>query len=336
MELDHRKKSFSALHSKLERLSISDKNELFHKAYIHNPWFTFDNLELAWKGILELLEPQKVAAWLDQYDATRSDAKNVGVIMAGNIPMVGFHDFLCVLLSGNKLQAKLSSQDKYLIPFIAECLIDIEPRWESYIEFTDNMKGVDALIATGSDNSARYFHYYFKDIPHIIRQNRTSVSIVDDNTTTDQLEGLGDDIFTYFGMGCRNVSHIFLPKGYDLGKLDSAWKKWQDLMDHHKYANNYFYNKSILQVRQAPYFDFGYVLLEENKDWVSPTSLLYLEFYDKLPEVKQRINQNENKTQCTVANPEVFDRAVPYGKAQFPQVDDYADNVDTMAFLTNI
>jgi hypothetical protein len=241
--------------------------------------------------------------------------------MAGNIPLVGFHDLLCVLISGHRLSAKLSSQDSVLMRYVVEKLVAIEPRFKDYISFVERMNDADAVIATGSDNTARYFEYYFRNIPHIIRKNRSSCAILRGTETNEQLIALGKDVFSYFGLGCRNVSKLFVPKDYDFKRLLDLWQPYHDVFNHHKYVNNYDYNKSILLVNRTPHLDNGFVLITENKALVSPISVVYYEVGEPDP--------SSDKIQCVVSA-----EHVPFGKTQEPELTDYADRVDTLKFLT--
>lgn len=258
----------------------------------------------------------------------------VGVVMAGNIPLVGFHDLLTVLLAGHRLVAKPSSQDIFLIRYVIDQLVKIEPRFGERIELQDKLNKVEAVIATGSDNTARYFEYYFRNIPHLIRKNRSSCAVLTGEEPASDLELLGLDIFSFYGLGCRNVSKIFIPSGYDVTALFKHWAAYEKVIHHHKYANNYDYNKSILLVNRTPFLDSGFVLLTENKGTVSPIAVLYYERYEHLDTVRDSIRESTSKIQCIVGDRVPGIQAVPFGKAQYPELDDYADSVDTMKFLT--
>ncbi len=338
MDFIKRVESFLSLAKRLKELDQIDKEELFEKARIHNPWFTLPNIHLAFDGLLRLLDETKMKEWIDDYSElpTYNRVHTVGVVMAGNIPMVGIHDFICVLLSGHRLQAKLSSNDQILIPFIAQQLIDIEPGFGDRIQFVERLKSYDAIIATGSDNSARYFEYYFSKVPHIIRKNRTSVAVLNGEESDDQLKALSDDVFQYFGLGCRNVSKIYLPHTQDVRAVIPHLEHYNHLIDHHKYANNYFYSKSIFAVDQSPHLDNGFVLFQETDRLVSPIAVLYYAHYQEVSQLQSELNQQSEKIQCIVSDMDSIGNALPFGQAQSPGILDYADNIDTMKFLLSL
>lgn len=256
-------------------------------------------------------------------------------MLAGNIPLVGFHDLLSVLISGHHVQLKLSSKDSKLIQYLIKHLIWLEPAFEKIIKIKENkLENFDAVIATGSDNSARYFEYYFGKYPNIIRKNRSSCVILNGNESEEEMEALGEDIFSYFGLGCRNVSKAFVPKGYDLAKILSRWESYKEIIHHHKYCNNYDYQKSILLVNLIPFLDNGFILLQENEKLVSPISVLFYEYYTDQEDLEIKLNINKEKIQCIVGSNSLA--TVPFGGAQYPEVWDYADNVDTLTFLEKL
>jgi hypothetical protein len=321
-----------------KRIGNFDKESLeqvFENAYHKNPWFTKENIQLSLAGLKNYLKEETLTNWLNKYDFSQTSPKKLGVVMAGNIPMVGIHDMICVLFSGHVLHAKLSSQDDVLIQFIAEQLIEIEPELKNRINFVERLKNIDAVIATGSDNTARYFQYYFSNIPHIIRRNRTSVAILDGNETDNDLKGLGLDVFSYYGLGCRNVSKIFLPSTYDPATLFEHWGDFEYIADHNKYHNNYHYQRSIMLVDQAPYLDCGFCLMVKSEALVSPISVIYFEFYENLIDLKAELSNHAEKIQCVVTNLD-WPAKIKFGKAQMPNIDDFADNIDTMQFLANL
>jgi hypothetical protein len=256
--------------------------------------------------------------------------KKVGIVMAGNVPLVGFHDFLCVFLSGHSAFIKPSSKDETLIKHLAQKLIEWDESLNSLIQFSDMLKGCDAYIATGSNNTSRYFEYYFKKYPHIIRKNRTSIAILSGNETKDELEKLADDIFQYFGLGCRNVTKLYIPAGYDFIPLLEAFKKYNYLIDHNKYKNNYDYNLAILLLNNRYYMTNGSILLVEDNSLFSPISQLNYEFYSDLEKLQKKLHDNE-AIQCMVS-----DENTGFGKAQQPFILDFADGIDTMAFLNEL
>lgn len=306
-------------------------NDLILKSKIKNPWFTEDNIRKSISGIVFMLQKDEIENWLSKYNLEESKEKNVGVIMAGNIPLVGFHDFLCVLISGNKIKAKLSSEDNLLLPFISKILINLDERFEGKIEFIQQLKEYDAVIATGSDNSARYFESYFSKVPHIIRRNRTSVAIISGKETKEELSAFAEDVFLYFGKGCRNVTKILVPKGYDLDNLFNAFYPYKEIVNHNKYANNYDYNKAIYLMNQTELIENGFLLLKEDETLYSPLSVLNYHYYNDSNEVNSYLEKNKENIQCVVGL-----EYIPFGKAQSPSISDYADGVDTMKFLLSL
>ena len=301
---------------------------------MENPWFTKPNVKTALKGIGLFLEPEALTRWVSTYKLENRVPKTVALVLAGNIPLVGFHDFLCVLISGNRAQIKLSSKDSKLIKYLIKHLVWLEPAFEQYITVKDKLEDFDAIIATGSDNSARYFESYFGKYPNIIRKNRTSCAILTGNETEADIENLGADIFSYFGLGCRNVSKIYVPEGYDLTKLLSRWNSFSDVIHHHKYCNNYDYQKSILLVNKMPFLDNGFILFQENEKLVSPISVLYYEYYASADALKNKLTTESEKLQCLVGNSPLAN--VSFGQTQSPSLGDYADQVDTLKFLSEL
>lgn len=320
-----------------EPLNADYLEELATLANRKNNWFTPENTIESLKAIGEkFLAEENLIKWLNQYPEPKSSQK-IGVIMAGNIPAVGFHDVLCVLITGHTLLAKTSSDDPVLIPALLKKLVEIEPAYTNYIHFVDRLNDSDAYVATGSDNTARYFHYYFSKKPNIIRKNRTSLAVITGNESEDELTALGKDMLQYYGLGCRNVSKLFVPVGYDFTKFFEAIQSADHLyLNHHKYFNNYEYNKSILLINGVPHYDNGFLMLMESPAPVSPISVVHYETYEDIETVKPYLDENAEKIQCIVSTSEAIPNAVPFGKTQQPEISDYADSVDTMAFLTNL
>ncbi|NOT73672.1 MAG: acyl-CoA reductase [Cyclobacteriaceae bacterium] len=333
MKLSQRLNAFCSLGNSIREMELNDRKALAERVKYQNQWFTEESVLLSLKGIEVLLEKDKLTTWVNSYSPEPATAKAVGVAMAGNIPAVGFHDFLCVLLSGHKLRAKLSSQDTVLMKFIIEKLLTIEPDFAESILIEEKLNGVDAMIATGSDNTSRYFEYYFRKVPHIIRKNRASCAIILGEEPKEEFELLGNDVFSYFGLGCRNVSKIYIPEEFDLATLMKSWESFQDISNHHKFANNYTYQKSILLLNQEVFWDSGFYLLKESEALVSPISVIFFEKYKTQEEVKKKIEQHRDKLQVITSAQGWFEKSIPFGTAQFPQVNDYADGVDTMRFL---
>lgn len=256
--------------------------------------------------------------------------------MAGNIPGVGFHDLMCVLLSGNIAVVKLSSSDSFFSKWLIDRLIQVEPQFEKYIQIEEMLKGMDAYIATGSDNSARYFNYYFGKYPSIIRANRTSVAILTGEESEAELEKLGLDIFLYFGLGCRNVAKLFVKEVGQLQHFLDAMEKYNWVSSNHKYHNNYEYNKSIYLVNSEQHLDNGFLLVKESKELVSPIGVVFYEVYESHEDLIQKLDSAESKIQCVIGDPAKFPGAIGFGEAQYPKPWDYADKVDTMKFLLTL
>jgi hypothetical protein len=337
MNLNKRLDAFVALGKRLQQLDEETVARLSRQAASKNNWFTEYNVKKALEGVIKQLDEQDLRHWIEKYNiGTSATPKKVGIVMAGNIPLVGFHDFLCVLLAGHEVYAKVSSQDPILPPFVGNMLLEIEPGFAPYIHFEERLNMAEVMIATGSDNSSRYFNYYFGKMPHIIRQNRTSVAVLTGKETSDDFCRLADDIFIYFGLGCRNVSKIYVPENYTFDKFYEAIEDRAGIREHHKYNNNYDYNKSIYLINSVPHLDNGFLILTENKSLVSPISVLYYERYQDESDLALRIQQNRQKIQCIVSKNAWYPQSLSFGEAQQPNVWDYADGVDTMAFLIGL
>lgn len=303
------------------------------KASIHNSWFTPDFIELATRNLATaFLQKDALTAWAQQYNipAENTAPKNVGIIMAGNIPLVGFHDFLCVFMSGHRQTIKPSSKDDVLIKHLVQQLYDWDESTRQLIAFADMLKGCDAFIATGSNNSARYFDYYFSKYPHIIRRNRTSVAILTGEESPEELEKLADDVHQYFGLGCRNVTKLYVPEQYDFIPLLNAFNKYNHLADLHKYKHNYDYMLAIMLLNKQYYMSNQSILLTENAALFSPISQLNYEYYKPGEKPEAALLNNED-VQCIVGK-----QHIPFGKAQQPSLTDYADGVDVMKFLLTL
>ncbi|MEM9325828.1 MAG: acyl-CoA reductase [Bacteroidota bacterium] len=333
IEFDRRIGAFQSLRDRMIEIDEDRKQHLFRSAEIQNPWFTTYNTQLAWKGIISMLDPADLRSWVDNYPLRPSNSATVGIVMAGNLPLVGFHDLLCVLLSGHRAAVKMSSQDGILMGQMVQWLCELEPQLTSFVEQRELLKDIDAVIATGSDNSARYFNYYFGKIPHIIRKNRTSVAVIDGDESPEEIRALGHDIYSYFGLGCRNVSKVYVPQDFEITSIFPNLESYQKVIDHHKYRNNYDYNKSIYLVNKDPHLDTGFGLWVDSDELVSPISVTYWQRYAEQNELWEHLRKQEEKIQCIVGrNP----KAILFGSAQSPKVWDYADNVDTMAFLSGL
>jgi len=302
----------------------------------HNGWYTEEQVMFSLESWAEALTEENLDKWLANYDLGNVDPKTVGLVLAGNIPLVGFHDFLSVLITGHKALVKTSSNDQHLLPFLAKYLITAEPEFADYITFTEGkLEGFDAVIATGSNNTARYFEYYFKDKPAIIRKNRNSAAILTGKESREDLIGLGEDIFRYFGLGCRNVSKLFVPQGYDFKDFFEAIYEYRDVIHYEKYANNYDYNKAVFLMSNFKILDNEFLTIKEDTGYAYPISSVFYEYYDDIDTLKQKLEAEHDQLQCVVSNNITID-SIPFGKTQKPGLLDYADNIDTITFLSKI
>jgi hypothetical protein len=302
------------------------------KAAVHNGWFVPEFIDLAVKNICSaFLQKEKLEQWATHYHLDDNvGGKNIGIVMAGNIPLVGFHDFLCVFISGHKQTIKLSSKDDILLKHLVEKLAEWEPETEKKIQFAEMLKGCDAYIATGSNNSARYFEQYFSKYPNIIRRNRTAVGILTGDETPEELNNLSDDVHQYFGLGCRNISQLFVPQGYDFVPLLNSFNKYRHFADHHKYKNNYDYQLSIALLNNIYYMTNGSTLMIEDDAIFTAISRLNYSYYKDPGELIKMLSANGN-IQCITGY-----NSIPFGQAQSPGLLDYADAVDTMQFLLTL
>lgn len=311
-----------------------DFSAIMHAAKNSNGWFTIDEVQKAVNSLTRMLNNEDLEKWFKDITVNQTP-KKVGLILAGNIPLVGFHDVLCVLATGNIAMIKMSSSDDKLLPALLNELIAIEPAFANQIEYAERLKDFDAIIATGSNNTSRYFDYYFSKVPNIIRKNRNSVAVLNGDETVEELENLGHDIFDYFGLGCRNVSKIYIPKGYDLKYFFEPIEKHQEIINHFKYNNNYDYNKSIYLVNGVKHFDNGFLLVKEDENFVSPLAVLFYEEYENINNVEEKLKAQDEQIQCVVTNLDlaINKEKIGFGDSQNPKLWDYADNVDTIAFL---
>ena len=315
----------------LTEIELEEINSVIQTQHHYNGWFTEELTRKSLRNLSSWLNLTDLTNWLSSYSYTENP-KNVAVIMAGNIPLVGFHDFLCVLASGNNVICKLSSEDNKLLPLLSKILIQVQPKLESKITFSDrNLKGFDAIIATGSNNSLLHFKQYFSKYPNLFRHNRTSIAVLTGNETKDELSLLGTDILDYFGRGCRNVTHLLLPKGFELNRFFEAIVDQGEVINNKKYGNNYDYNKAIHLMNLAVFLDNNFLLLKESNDLFSPLAMVYYHYYENESEVSIYIEEHKNDIQCIVGK-----NYIPFGKAQCPSLSDYADNVDTMNWLNEL
>ncbi|MBC8398621.1 acyl-CoA reductase [Flavobacteriaceae bacterium] len=302
------------------------------KAQSINPWFTDENIKVNLTYWSEKLTKTNLKQWLNKYDLNNNSRKNIAIIMAGNIPLVGFHDFICVFLSGHNSIIKLSNSDNCILPFLTDLIKLPSER----IVYSDSfLKDYDGVIATGSDNTSRYFDYYFKNKNSIIRKNRNSIAILDGEESDCDLKSLSNDIFTYFGLGCRNVSKLYVPRNYNFDSFFNSIFSYKELINNHKYANNYDYNKAIYLMSEYKFLDNGFFIVKEGKEMHTPISTINYEYYDNISLLREKINQQEDKIQCIVSNIE-FEGKVDFGETQNPSLNQYADNMDVMNFLLTI
>ncbi|QNK63049.1 acyl-CoA reductase [Pedobacter sp. PAMC26386] len=303
----------------------------------HNAWFTVDEVKRSLSSLQEMLNLTALEKWFEQITVSQNP-KSVGLILAGNIPLVGFHDILSVLATGNIAVIKLSSSDSQLLPALLKQLIVFEPLLSDRIVYAERLKDFDAIIATGSNNTSRYFDYYFGKVPNIIRKNRNSIAILNGQESIEDIKLLGHDIFDYFGLGCRNVSKMYIPEDYQIKNFFEPLEQYQDIINHFKFNNNYDYNKSIYLVNTVQHFDNGFLLLKEDEGLSSPLAVLYFEKYKTLDQLTEKLITMQDNIQCVVTNTTVkLDvDTVTFGQSQHPQLWDYADNVNTIEFLNKL
>ena len=302
----------------------------------YNGWFTKNNIQFAFKSWEDALNEENLLKWTATYDLEKTPNHNIAMVLAGNIPLVGFHDLLSVLISGNRVIAKLSTNDKLLLPYLTKYLIAIEPEFEGKIVFTEEkLENFDAVIATGSNNTARYFEYYFGKYPNIIRKNRNSVTVLSGKETSEELKNLSNDIFRYFGLGCRNVSKIFIPKNYNFDAFFNAMFTWKEVINDNKYINNYDYNKAVYLMSNINLLDNEFLLLKEDVNLSSPISVTFYEYYDNLEAVRKQLITEKDDIQCIVSNLGI-ENEIKFGETQKPKLWDYADQIDTIDFLIKL
>ncbi|WP_396600515.1 acyl-CoA reductase [Algibacter sp. R77976] len=321
-----------------------EHNDLFFEGFKHqlklakehNGWFTEENIKFALKSWSDALSVKNLNTWLATYKFENINPKQVAIIMAGNIPLVGFHDFLSVLIAGHSVLVKQSSNDKHLLPYLAKYLEYVEPQFKGNITFTEaKLSNFDAVIATGSNNTARYFEYYFKGKPSIIRNNRNSVAVITGQETAEDLKNLSEDIFRYYGLGCRNVSKIFVPNGYKFDAFFESIYHWHPIVEKAKYANNYDYNKAVYLMSEFEMLENGFFMIKEDESFTSPIATLFYEYYEDLSELKETLTLKKDQIQCVVSNG-FTENEIAFGETQKPQLWDYADDVDSIEFLLAI
>ncbi len=321
-----------------------EHNDLFFDGFKHqiklaeenNGWFTQENIRFSIEGWVASLTLNNLNKWVAPYQINNTNPKCIAIIMAGNIPLVGFHDFLSVLISGHHVLVKQSSNDKHLLPYLAKYLEFVELEFKDTIAFTeDKIEGFDAVIATGSNNTARYFEYYFKDKPSIIRNNRNSVAVLNGKESKAELKALAEDIFRYYGLGCRNVSKLFIPKNYNFDAFFEAIYHWHPIIDKAKYANNYDYNKAVYLMSEFDMLENGFLMIKEDESYASPIATVFYEYYDTTKQLKEKLEIEKQQIQCIVSNG-FTKNEIAFGATQKPQLWDYADSIDSIEFLSAI
>ncbi|MDD2387060.1 MAG: hypothetical protein PHP52_09795 [Bacteroidales bacterium] len=311
----------------------------FNKIEIHNPWFIEDNVRFALKEWSKLLQLEALNKWLSEYKISDKNNKNIklGIISAGNIPLVGLHDLICGFVCGTQVKVKLSSKDNILMKWVIELINDsIIDESDKIIATEERLVDFDAVIATGSNNTNRYFEYYFSGYPKILRHNRNSVAVITGKETKQELELLADDVFRYFGLGCRNISALFVPENYNLDLMGQAFQKYLSVADNNKYANNLVYQYTIISMNQMLHINFGNCLLVENSNLHSPISVLHYSYYNKIQDVEDLLENNQENIQCIVSIDDKIKNSIQPGKTQQPKLNEYADNIDTIEFLLNL
>lgn len=333
MNLETRLQAFVKLGQDLSTITSEQVQELAYKAGNDNPWFDERNVSSALNGIIKQLDKENLQEWLFVYDLENITPKKIGVMMAGNIPFAGFTDFLCILITGHYLHAKLNKEDSFLMQLLAQRLIQIEPEFATRIQFVPLLKAVDALIASGNDNTVRNLEQYFSNKPYIIRRTRTSLGILTGKETTEELKALGNDIFVYYGLSSRNVAKVLVPAGYVFNHFFETNESFHTILDHHRYQNNYDYNKSLLLVNRVPHFDNGFLLVTPSEQFISPISVLFYQEYQNPEDLNKLIAANQEETHNLVAADGWYNKSVPFGQAHYPAVWDNTDGVDTIEFL---
>lgn len=310
-------------------------SELVHR----NGWYTEKNVRHRLEVLSKGLKKEILEQWLSAYVISEKIIpKSIGVILAGNIPLVGFDDLRCVLISGNIFCGKIPSDDRMLMPMLGELLIELEPRFAGKIIFEENqLRGMDAIIATGTSNSSRYFEHYFGKYPHIIRGNKNGVAVLTGNETKEELMALGDDVFRYFGLGCRNVTKLFVPENYNFNSFFEAIYGWgEEMLRHHKYMNNYEYHKTLYLLSRIPLLDNNFLLLKEDEGISSPPGVVFYSNYASLDKLSKKMEKERDKIQCIIAKEGILPNTISFGNSQWVGPSDYADGVDVLKFLINL
>jgi len=309
---------------------------VFKQQTIENKWFTEENCRFALEALAKMLDEKSYTTFYQKYQhlfQKTQKTQKIAVISAGNIPCMAFHDFFCILASGNQFIGKLSSHDALLLPFLAKILVKIAPELEENIFFVEKIPKFNKIIATGSNNSACYFEYYFNDYPMLLRKNRNSIAILNNKETENDLRKLSVDIFQYFGLGCRSVSKIYVPKKYDFTRLIEIFQeKSKSLLQHNGYVNNYEYHRAVFALNKLPVYDGNSFLLLQNASLASPIAVIYYEEYETINELLNIIQLLQHEIQCVASNDVAIDNRIFFGETQFPTLFDYPDKEDILLF----
>ncbi len=338
MTLTNRIEALIKLGEFLQDLNTEEINAICDTAYYANRWFEQENTKLALVGIRdEFLDKEKLISWANHYKFKENSAKKIGLVLAGNIPAVGWNDIQCVFITGNISQIKYSEKDSIIIPFLIKKIIEFEPQFADQFEIVERLKEYDAVIATGSDNTARYFHSYFGKYPHIIRKNRNAVAVLSGDESKEDILNLGKDIFTFFGLGCRNVSKIYIPTDYNFDNFLEILHDNNFIVNNNKYKNNFDYNIALFLLNKVGYKNNGCLIIREDERLTSRIASIHYEFYKDKNDLLEKLQSQKENIQCIVSNISLDNFNVfSFGKAQQPSLMDYADGADTMAFLTSL
>lgn len=309
-------------------IELANDDDFLYRVEGQNSWFTKEFSQKAILNIVEgYLDDTKLKSWLSHY-IIEKQKDTVGLILAGNIPIVGFNDILCAYFTTDNLRIKLSSKDAVLTPKILSLWTEIDSEWNERISIVERIENCDKIIATGSNNSYKYFEYYFRKYKHILRKNRTSIAIIHKNISDSELDALIDDIFLYFGLGCRNVSKLWIEKGFELTRIFEASERYNFLFNHAKYMNNYDYQRTLLLLNKVEHLSNNFLMLKEDENLFSPISVLHYQYFEDMKVVKNNIDMNKEQLQCVIGKGHI-----PFGQSQCPSLEDYADGIDTMSFL---
>jgi len=308
-------------------------NETIQRAYHNNSWFTPNNIKFSLFALSQMIDAKLLSSWINSYNIIDQN-KRIGVIISSNIPFVGFFDFLCILLSGNIFIGQLSSSNKILLPYLASILLELNPNFRHYIFFENNIKNIDLLISTGSDNSANYFQYKYSNLKKIIRGNRTSVAILNGFESVNDYNNLANDVYTYFGLGCRSVSKLFVPVNFNFDKIKEVFENYNFFESTIQYMDNYKYQKTLHIMNDIDYVDFDNLLLVQSNEFDSPISVLYYEYYNSLEDLNSLLSDYSDQIQCVVSQDNTIKNTIPFGLCQKPTLYDYPDRVDIMKFIT--